>query len=104
MTGGGYLRLADGAPKEGAPGAPQGPEAQGTGDMGDGSPGAPGGAMAPVVLTLRSTSWDGPAPGAGDVVLLGRACYVVRAVAQGPGAGQYRLDVVARPLWRWHDD
>lgn len=59
------------------------------------------------MTVLRSAAWDGPPPAAGDQVVI---VYRVRAVASGPGAGQYRLDVDAdtvvdpdaRTIW-WSD-
>lgn len=56
------------------------------------------------MTTLRSTSWDGDAPAVGDVLLMGEdAAHVVERVAEGPGLGQYRLDVRPARLIRWRE-
>lgn len=53
-------------------------------------------------LVLRSTCWDGPTPQRGDVLVDpdGNAARIV-AVAEGPGAGQWRLEVVRCSSFRW---
>lgn len=52
--------------------------------------------------TLRSGSWCGPQPSEGDVVQHPDGHLdVVRSVAQGPGIGQYRLDVAPATVIRW---
>jgi hypothetical protein len=53
-------------------------------------------------LLLRSTGWDGPTPQVGDVLLDpdGNAARIVH-VAEGAGAGQWRLEVVRCSLFRW---
>lgn len=107
MTGGGWLRLTD----RQAPGAPQATEPQPPGDTGPLLFGAPGGALAPLLHTLRSTSWDGPAPVVGDLVVMGDLA-IIRAVARGPGLGQWRLTIESvdrieedvQHVWRWRDD
>lgn len=52
-------------------------------------------------MILRSTEWEGMPPAAGDVVQDGDQLHLVTAVAQGPGVGQWRLDVepVRRIVW-----
>lgn len=46
-------------------------------------------------VTLRSTSWDGPAPGAGDYLTTrAGSWYLVTDVAEGAGVGHYRLGCV----------
>lgn len=55
-------------------------------------------------MILRTTSWDGPAPQAGDVVQLTTTeVAVVTDVAEGPGVGQWRLNVDPRDLILWRD-
>jgi hypothetical protein len=45
------------------------------------------------VGVLRSFEWDGPPPAVGDRVVTGDGWWRVVAVAEGPGPGQWRLDV-----------
>lgn len=57
-------------------------------------------------MILRSTEWDGLPPATGDVVQGlgpdGLGVGVVMAVAQGPGVGQWRMDVTpARAITWW---
>lgn len=45
--------------------------------------------------TLRSTSWDGPAPDVGDLLTTrAGSWYLVVGVAEGAGLGHYRLQCV----------
>lgn len=73
------------------------------------------GALSLGQCTLRSHSWDGPAPAEGDLLVsTGGSWYLVLAVAAGAGLGHYRLDCSrmgkTRPMaadlpdatiWRW---
>ncbi len=56
----------------------------------------------PQALVLRSVGWDGPTPQRGDVLLDpdGHAARIER-VAEGPGCGQWRLDVVRCSSFAW---
>lgn len=53
-------------------------------------------------MILRSTTWDGLPPAPGDVVQMAHdQVGIVQSVAQGPGAGQWRLDVEPTRLIVW---
>lgn len=54
-------------------------------------------------MILRSTSWDGLPPAPGDVVQLDAdQVAVVTEVAQGPGAGQWRITAEPARRIAWH--
>lgn len=56
----------------------------------------------PARTVLRSSSWEGYPPAAGDVVIDNMGLvYVVEDVAAGPGPGQWRLEVRRARLIRW---
>lgn len=50
--------------------------------------------MRPATTELRSTAWDGPDPQAGDLIDDGTTRAVVIGAAQGPGVGQWTLQVL----------
>lgn len=50
---------------------------------------------------LRSSTWDGAAPAAGDIVLAPYGAFRVVSVAYGAGLGHYRLEVVSARIITW---
>lgn len=58
------------------------------------------------MTVLRTTSWEGMDPAEGDVVQAtdGTVVGVVTGVAQGPGIGQWRLEVGLARVITWNPE
>lgn len=59
-----------------------------------------------MIVVLRSSEWDGPAPSAGDVVEHDGVQLVIIEANAGAGLGHYTLRAVPMTgrIWRWHDE
>lgn len=53
-------------------------------------------------MILRTVTWDGPPPAAGDIVITpNQTAYRVVTAAEGAGLGHWALDVEPVRLIRW---